>query len=65
MKSKIDDAAEFATDGNAALLIIVGNMVQALELISGLNPWNPWNAIRVRRIAKLALERRTVRLRER
>jgi hypothetical protein len=64
MTSKIDEQVEFANSANSALLIICGRLFQDMRTISKLSVWNPVNTIRIRRIAREALDRRTVQLRK-
>ena len=63
MTSKIEEQAQTYNDANAALIIICSNMVEALTLISRLSPWNPISIFRAKRIARVALDQRTVQLR--
>jgi hypothetical protein len=64
MTSTINEQVEFANSANEALLLIAGNMVGALTEIGRLNPWNPLTPWSAKRIARIALERRTVQLRK-
>jgi hypothetical protein len=63
MTSKIDEQVQTYNDANSALIIICSNMVGALTEIGRLKPWNPLSLLRAKRIARVALDQRTVQLR--
>ena len=60
----IEERAQFANSANDALLKICGRQIKALEEICRLSR-NPFNLFRIRKVARVALEDRTVQLRNR
>lgn len=60
MARTIKADAEFHTSANTALLIIAGQLLNDMRTISRLSPLNPLSVLRAKRIARGALERRTV-----